>query len=129
MGNNEQQAPYLAVGWFLPIQHPNGIWVSHAQRDQLDVSFCKVLLLQTVHCTLSIFLQQVDAARSNLIHVLKNRDTPEAIKVVGQDTGRILFPASNASGTLGQKIKRLASLTYSKPSVKQLPSPILLPFH
>ena len=40
----------------LPVQESNGIWISHTERNELYIRPSKVLLFQSIHCTLSVFL-------------------------------------------------------------------------
>ena len=40
----------------LPVQESNRVWVFHPEWNELDIGLGKVLLLQAIHCTLTIFL-------------------------------------------------------------------------
>lgn len=43
-------------GGSFPIEEPNCIWVFHPERNELDIGLGEVLLLESIHCTLAIFL-------------------------------------------------------------------------
>ena len=66
LGNPKQcRKAYITFGGFLPVEQPNGIWVSHTQRNQFDISFSQVLFLQTIDGSFSVFLINSNENDSN----------------------------------------------------------------
>lgn len=56
----EDKTTHISFSWFLPVQKTDGIRISHAQGNQLDVGFRKVFLFQAIDSTFSIFLEETN---------------------------------------------------------------------
>ena len=51
----------VSLSGFLPVQHSDGVGVSHAEGNEFDVGLCEILLFEAIHGPLAVFLLRHEA--------------------------------------------------------------------